>query len=67
MKLQSEVFRKNETISAVEWQDEGQREVHKWLWSFQTIRDKIFDKAKVDKLHINEKEAKRYLNRFENK
>ena len=41
-----------------------QAESLKWLWSFQTIREKIFEKAAVEMLHINDHEAQRYLKRF---
>ena len=41
------------------------RETFKWLWSFTTIRDQIFNRANIEKLHINKQEAKKYLERFE--
>ena len=35
-----------------------------WLFSFLTIREKVFTLSDVDKLHVNEKEAERLFRRL---
>ena len=35
-----------------------------WLFSFLSIREKVFTLSNVDKLHINEKEAERLFMRL---
>ena len=51
-------------IQVDEWLTMAHSAEYAWLFSFLTIREKIFTLSDVDKLHINEKEAERLFRRL---
>ena len=55
--LKDKVFGKDEEIQSSQWLKKTQSIEYRWLFSFTTIRNKIFKDAGVVPLHINKEEA----------
>ena len=62
--LARDIFGEILTMKTEEWIKKAHSVEHSWLFSFLTIREKIFTVSTVDTLHINEKEAERLFNRL---
>ena len=51
-------------IQVDDWMKMAHTPKYAWLFSFLTIREKVFILSNVDKLYINEKEAERLFMRL---
>ena len=48
-----------------EWKNKAMMTDFQWFFMIESIRDKVFEVSKVPKLHINEHEAKKLLERLQ--
>ena len=62
--LTQKVFGEVMTLQVDEWMKMAHSAEYAWLFSFLTIREKVFILSNVDKLHVNEKEAERLFVRL---
>ena len=62
--LTQKVFGEIMAVQVDEWMKMAHSAEYAWLFSFLTIREKVFTLSDVDKLHCNEKEAERLFRRL---
>lgn len=62
--LKQQVFGEQDQIEKTEWLSTALLPQTEWLFSLDSIREKVYLSAEVEMLHINEKEAKRLLIRL---
>ena len=56
--LTLQVFKDQETLYLAEWKQLAHKPEVAWVLNFETIRDKVHQRANVVKYHVNKKKAK---------
>ena len=64
MDLKNEIFGEKMVLDKHRWMKLSHSPELQWLFSFDSIREKVHTEAKVKMLHVNQQEAEKLLNRL---